>query len=128
MILDMEKQFGGQAFFGSNGNKTRPKCTLEQNRSKGGQEKKKSTGTQPRRKGHARKNQTNSNANSLNRSKVCQEPIKPQVGSKLYPINRNVHDHESSLTKEFKPSRFEEVRVCDYLRAKLESRDLRRYE
>lgn len=128
MILDMEKQFGGQAFFGSNGNKARPKCTLERDRSKGGQEKKKSSGTQPRRKGHTRKNQTNSNADSLNSSKVCQEPTKSQVGSKLYSINRNVHDHESSLTNKFKPSRFDEVRVCDFLRAKMENRDLRRYD
>lgn len=122
MILDMEKQFGAQAFFGNTGSKTRPKCNFEQDRSKGGQEKKKSTGMQPRRKGHIKKKQTKSNP------KPCQEPAKSQVGIKFYPTDRNLNDHESSLPRAFnKPSRFEEVRVCDYLRAKLENRDLRRY-
>lgn len=121
MILDMEKQFGGQAFFGNNNNKKLPKCTFEQDRSKGGQEKRKSTGKQqPRIKGHTKKNQTKSNA------KPCPVPTKSQVRLTFYPTNRNVHDHESSLTRRFKPHRFEEIRVCDYLRAQLENRDLRR--
>lgn len=131
LILDMQKYFGQYAFF-DDGNKARDKCKFGKERSKGGKDNTKIAKRPPKRKVSTRKSKPHSKLFSINMNQSQWPSTMSNDTYELFPKDRTDLDIKKSKFKKYprnryvKPSRYDEVRISDILRVKLENRDLSR--